>query len=106
MWREESCRSRFSGDVLEVSFDESGEEDCSVYINKEAHVKEFAISTANGLVYVLDDVLSPAIETVYERLCGHGENRIFRAAVELTGWKDELSIVSELILPYRAAHQK
>ena len=84
-----------SGDVLEVSFDESGEGGFnSVYINKEAHVKEFAISTANGLVYVLDDVLSPAIETVYERLCGHEENRIFRAAVELTGWKDELSIVS------------
>lgn len=85
-----------SGDVLEVSFEESGEGGFnSVYINKEAHVKEFAISTANGLVYVLDDVLSPAIETVYERLCSHEENRIFRAAVELTGWKEELSIVSE-----------
>lgn len=85
-----------SGDILEVSFEESGEGGFnSVYINKEAHVKEFAISTANGLVYVLDDVLSPAIETVYERLCSHEENRIFRAAVELTGWKEELSIVSE-----------
>ena len=86
-----------SGDVLEVSFDESGEGGFnSVYINKEAHVKEFAISTANGLVYVLDDVLSPAIETVYERLCGHEENLIFRTAVELTGWKDELNITSEI----------
>ena len=85
-----------SGDVLEVSFDESGEGGFnSVYINKEAHVKEFAVLTANGLVYVLDDVLSPAIETVYERLAGHEENQIFRAAVELTGWKEELSIVSE-----------
>ena len=85
-----------SGDVLEVSFDERGEGGFnSVYINKEAHVKEFAVLTANGLVYVLDDVLSPAIETVYERLAGHEENQIFRAAVELTGWKEELSIVSE-----------
>ena len=81
---------------MEVSFDENGEGGFnSVYINKEAHVKEFAVSTANGLVYVLDDVLSPAIETVYERLVGHEENQIFRAAVELTGWKEELSIVSE-----------
>ncbi len=85
-----------SGDVLEVSFDENGEGGFnSVYINKEARVKEFAVSTANGLVYVLDDVLSPAIETVYERLVGHEENQIFRAAVDLTGWKEELSIVSE-----------
>ena len=41
--------------ILFQSFDESGEGGFnSVYINKEAHVKEFAISTANGLVYVLD----------------------------------------------------
>lgn len=85
-----------SGDVLEVTFDESGEGGFnSVYINREARIKEFAISTANGLVYVLDDVLSPAIETIYERLSGHEEFRIFREAVERTGWKEELSIVSE-----------
>ena len=86
-----------SNDILEVTFnaDDSSEGGFNaMYMNGEAHVKELAIHTSNGFVYVLDDVLSPAIETVYERLCGHEENRIFRAAVELTGWKDELSIVS------------
>ena len=31
-------------------------------------MSEFAITTANGRIYVLDDVLNPAIETIYERL--------------------------------------
>lgn len=86
-----------SGDVLEVTFDDTSGEGGfnSVYINNEAHVKEFAISTANGVVYVLDDVLSPAVETVYERLCGHEENKIMREIIEMTNWKDELNIISE-----------
>ena len=56
-----------SGDALKVSFGNEGG-DKSVYINKEAHVSELAIRTANGRIYVLDDVLSPAVETIYARL--------------------------------------
>ena len=60
-----------SGDALKVSFGNEGG-DKSVYINKEAHVSELAIRTANGRIYVLDDVLSPAVETIYARLSDKG----------------------------------
>ena len=43
-----------SGDALKVSFGNEGG-DKSVYINKEAHVSELAIRTANGRIYMLDD---------------------------------------------------
>lgn len=85
-----------SGDVLEVTFDEdSGEGGFnSVYINREAHVKEFAVSTANGVVYVLDDVLSPATETILERLSGYENYRILGEALEMTGWDETLNTTS------------
>ena len=53
-----------SGDALKVSFGNDGG-DKSVYINKEAHVSELAKRIANGRIYVLDDVLSPAVETIH-----------------------------------------
>lgn len=86
-----------SGDILEVTFDEdSGEGGFnSVYINREAHVKEFAVPTANGVIYVLDDVLSPATETIYERLSGYENYRILCDALELTHWNEILNTVSK-----------
>lgn len=86
-----------SGDILEVTFDEdSGDGGFnSVYINREAHVKEFAVSTANGVVYVLDDVLSPATETIFERLSGYENYRILCDALEMTEWNATLNTVSK-----------
>lgn len=86
-----------SGDILEVTFDEdSGDGGFnSVYINREAHVKEFAVSTANGVVYVLDDVLSPATETIFERLSGYENYRILCDALEMTEWNATLNTISK-----------
>ena len=82
-----------SGDALKVSFGNEGG-DKSVYINKEAHVSELAIRTANGRIYVLDDVLSPAVETIYARLSDKGNYKIFCEALEKTAWSDSLSVVN------------
>ena len=84
------------GDALQITFDEdaSGK---SVYINKEAHISEFAISVANGYVYVLDGVLSPAVETIYEFLSKRPGYDIFRRALEETGWKDTLNITKSVL---------
>ena len=48
-----------SGDALKVSFGSEGG-DKSIYINKEAHVSELAIRTANGRVYVCLLYTSPS----------------------------------------------
>lgn len=84
-----------SGDALKVTFDNEGENN-AIYINKEALVSELAISTANGLVYVLQDVLSPAVETIYERLLQKGNYTIFCEALEKTTWKDSLSVTTTI----------
>ena len=85
-----------SGDALKVTFgDEGGNK--SVYINKEAHVSELAIRTANGRVYVLDDVLSPAVETIYGRLSDKGGYTIFCEALEKTTWSDSLNVVNSVL---------
>ena len=85
-----------SGDALKVSFGNEGG-DKSVYINKEAHVSELAIRTANGRIYVLDDVLSPAVETIYARLSDKGNYKIFCEALEKTAWSDSLSVVNSVL---------
>lgn len=68
-----------------------------MFVNQEAHVSEFAITTANGRIYVLDDVLNPAIETIYERLSTKTDHKIFCQALERTGWRDTLNIVISLL---------
>lgn len=88
-----------SGDALQITFDENSAEGGlgSVYVNQAAHVSEFAIATANGRIYVLDDVLSPAVETIYERLSAKGDYKIFCQALEQTGWRDTLNIVTSIL---------
>lgn len=80
-----------SGHYLSVSFEDQGEGGLnSVYLNKEARVTELANKTTNGLVYVLDNVLTPLVETIYDRLVETSSYSIFKQAVEMTGWKNRL----------------
>ncbi len=81
-----------SGDYLSVSFGDgdSGGGLNSIYINNEALVTEMANETTNGLVYVLDAVLTPLVETLYDRLEENNNYSIFRQAVEMSGWEKRL----------------
>ena len=89
-----------SDDYLSVSFDESSETGGfnSIYVNKEAHVKELAIQVSNGYVYVLNDVMSPLVENLYERISENSDKySIFIEALNQTSWKDSLSIIYDEI---------
>lgn len=89
-----------SDDYLTVTFDEESETGGgfnSVYINNEARVTELAIMVSNGYVYVMDAVLSPLVETVYERIDEAGGYTIFAEALEMTSWKDSLNIIYDQI---------
>ena len=89
-----------SDDYLSVSFDESSEAGGfnSIYVNKEAHVKELAIQVSNGYVYVLNDVMSPLVENLYERISENSDKySIFIEALNQTSWKDSLSIIYDEI---------
>lgn len=75
----------------------------SLYVNKEAHVKEAAIRVSNGYVYVLDAVLSPLVESVYQRISeveaegGKKKYSLFKEVLDLTSWNDSLSIIYDEI---------
>ncbi len=91
-------KETLSGDYLSVSFDESGEGGInSVYMNDEALVDELANEVTNGYVYVLDDVMKPLVETIYDRLSENADYSIFFEAVEATGWDETLSTVYDTI---------
>lgn len=89
-----------SNDILEVTFDANNTSEGgfnSIYMNGEAHVKELAIHTSNGFVYVLDDVMRPMVESVYQKLFENNKNNILAEALKLTGWHDTLNVVADTI---------
>lgn len=93
-------KATISGDYLSVSFDDNENSEGglnSVYLNDEALVSELANEVTNGFVYTLDGVLTPLVETVYDRLTENSEYSIFKEAVEATGWDDILSTVYDTI---------
>ena len=88
-----------SGDPLEVTFNDGNEEGGfnSIYMNGETHVKELAIHTSNGYVYVLDDVMRPMIESIYQMLYENNKNNILAEAMDMTGWKDTLEVIADTL---------
>jgi len=91
-----------SDDNLSVSFNEDEGEGGinSVYINNEALVKPpvEAIETSNGFIYVLKGVLSPLVESVYERIeQSAGDYSIFKEILDLTQWSDSLNTIYDQI---------
>jgi len=86
-----------SDDILMVSFGSAemgGGGMQSVYLNSEARILEFANSVSNGYVYVLENVLNPLTESVYERLSESGQPfTILKEAMDVTGIGSELNII-------------
>lgn len=90
-----------SEDYLTVTFDESGESEGgvkSVLLNNEALVTELANEVTNGYVYVLDGVLTPLVETIYDRLRQNADYSIFKEAVEQTAWAERLNTVYDTLV--------
>ncbi len=85
-----------SEDYLTVAFGEGGLN--ALYVNDEARVTERALRVSNGFVYVMDAVLSPLVETAFERITGNSEPcSIMEEAMKVTGWKDSLMVIADTI---------
>ena len=84
-----------SQDFLSISFDENSEEGGlhAMYVNKEARIKAHALPASNGYIYVLDGVLTPVLESVYQKLEQNGQFGLFMEALNATGWADSLKII-------------
>lgn len=89
-----------SDDFLSVSFgsaENGGGGLQSVYLNKEAHVIEFANLVSNGYVYVLENTLTPLTESVYQRIAENGDYTILKGALDATGWGKEINTIYDTI---------
>lgn len=85
-----------SEDELTLSYgdDTSGGGLQSLYLNDEAHVSELANRVSNGFVYILDDVMTPLTESVYERLCESDRPfSLFREAVDVTKLGERINVI-------------
>ncbi len=70
----------------------------SIRINKNALITSI-VETSNGIVYVMDNVLEPHPNNIYDYLESSGEYTIFTAAIDAVGIKDTLQKV-EYPFPY------
>jgi len=78
-----------TGDYLSTSFAENGG---TVRINLEATIMK-TVNTNNAYIHILNAVLTPVTETIWEKLQSPNFS-IFRQAVEASGFKDKLNTVS------------
>ena len=62
-----------------------------------AHTTATAIHAYNALIYPIDAVIIPLVETVYDRLEEDGGFGIMLAAVEATGWNEALSTAYDTV---------
>ncbi|OCX51694.1 hypothetical protein BEL04_16900 [Mucilaginibacter sp. PPCGB 2223] len=73
----------------------------SFFINKQAKVLQTNIILGNGIMHVIDHVLSPATQTLAQIIDANPKYKIFSAALKATGFYDTLN-VSGVVNPNKA----
>ena len=64
-------------------------------VSDAKHISRNYIECSNGFVYTADGVLSPLVETVYERVASSSGFSIMTAALQATGYDQRLSVVAD-----------
>lgn len=70
-----------TGDRLSVTFNENGD----YFVNEEAKITSFDITTTNATVFIMDGVLTPITEYIYDRLEDNAEWSLFKELFDATG---------------------
>jgi hypothetical protein len=78
------------GDYISTEFANETE----ILINKYAKVIKRDIETSNGFIHIIDHVLDPFTESVYELVLNNPSYSIFAKGLEKTGLSDTLTITS------------
>ncbi|MFV0365005.1 MAG: fasciclin domain-containing protein [Mangrovibacterium sp.] len=87
-----------SNDYWDISFAQSNNDfGANIYINGEAAILEEGITVTNGVLYPIGSVLTPLVETVYDRLKENADYSLFTEAVEKTGWAETLNVVIDSV---------
>ncbi|WP_448700220.1 fasciclin domain-containing protein [Mucilaginibacter sp. AW1-3] len=72
----------------------------SYTINKQAKVLQTNIILGNGIMHVIDHVLSPSTQTLAQLIDANPKYKIFSAALKATGFYDTLNVVAVVRPPY------
>lgn len=88
--------TNLSGDKLSIQVDPlvAGK----ALLDGNARVVEMAIPVSNGLIYVLDDVMKPLVETVYDRVAENASYSIMKQALDKTGWSLTLRTLADTVV--------
>lgn len=74
----------------------------SYFINKQAKALQTNIILGNGIMHVIDHVLSPATQTLAQIIDANPKYAIFSAALKATSFYDTLNVVSSASNNYKA----
>lgn len=62
------------------------------------HVIEMGVEVSNGVIYILNQAMTPLVETVMDRAVETGSSSIMCDALRATGWADKISVVSDTVV--------
>jgi uncharacterized surface protein with fasciclin (FAS1) repeats len=77
-----------TGDKLSIDIQEGGIN--AIYVNGEARITDVDIEVTNAIIHILDKVLTPITESVWDKVNVDGFS-VFKAAVQATGFDAVLS---------------
>ncbi|MBN1925644.1 MAG: fasciclin domain-containing protein [Prolixibacteraceae bacterium] len=80
-----------TGDFLSIEIREGGLN--ALYVNGEARIEQLDLDVTNGIIHVLDKVLTPITETLWEKI-NTSDYSIFKQAVESSGYNEMLNTIS------------
>lgn len=69
-----------NGDRLTVTFDDMGE----YYVNSTARISHFDIEATNGTIFIIDEMLVPITEYLYDNLSANDDWSLFRELLAVT----------------------
>lgn len=81
--------------LIEVDVEQPGFLLTNVSGSKPVHVARNYVACTNGFVYEASGVLSPLVETLYDRVVANGKSSIMTEALKATGYDKDLSIVAD-----------
>ncbi len=70
-----------TGDRLSVTFNEDGD----YFVNEEAKITSFDVATTNATIFIMDGVLTPITEYIYDRLEDNADWSLFKELLDATG---------------------
>lgn len=83
-----------SGEYLSLVFGDGGLN--SIYLNGEARLVELDIEATNAVIHVINKVLDPITETIYQKI-SNGKYSIFKDAIDAIGYSDTLNTITQVV---------